>query len=327
MTRKITSQFLLLAATASLICLASPLSAEVTFFIQREGSPADDGRQLFIATAPDYAEQDFEDPALAPDGSSMPVVQVGEFEFGLTSGYANGTPLVPIIGYSPEFTAPGKIYSIALVAGSFLTLTPTAGLPIGAVGAWIFDDGGALDSVYLVTVWEADGSVSQAVLANEIRLDCHNHEIEGFIGAVSSVGITSVTIMAVNPETLELHLDSLEIDHLMVAPLATPTGGDPAPPDDGNDPSDESGNDADDVVEDEDSNADGDDADGIVEEEDPAEDDGVVPGGCHHRKNHAHKHHRRHCPVSPRFSPKSARAQHEKGRNNRNTPRKNGRRR
>lgn len=248
--------------------------AEVTFFIQREGSPEDDGVALFVAAGGDVSVQDFEDPALGGDGAQLPGISVGDLALSWDCN-CNG-PFVPLLGVSSAFSAPNKIYRVALVSCGTLTISPSQETPVAALGLWIFDDGRAADSAYLVQVLELDGSYWQATLVNVIPLNSRGHEIEGFIGAVSSVGIASFTIVPVNPEAGLFQMDTFEIDHLMAAALPPPPPPDPPPP---GEPGDEG--EAGDGDDDPDASADEDNDGG------PSSDDRCVR---HPRKHHRHPH-------------------------------------
>ncbi len=209
-----------------ILLLATPASADVTFFLQREGSPDDNGRALFIEAIGDYAEQDFEDPALGADGARLSTIPVGDFQLEIYASLSDGTPYYPFLFSSSEFDVEGKLYHLALVCGSTSTLTLQPDQLLGAFGAWIFDDGNRLDSAYLIEVTELDGNTQQAVLENEIPLNDYNFEIEGFFGVVSDVGIAELSITAIDPATGQIHLDVFEIDHLMVAGLPVIDEGD-----------------------------------------------------------------------------------------------------
>lgn len=216
-----------IVAAVLLVAGTIPSFAEVTFYLQREGSPGDTGLALFQAAAPGYVVQDFEDPALGGDGTYVTSIPVGPYQFALETILLNGTPYVPSVGYSIEFDHPDQMYLLALATTTNLTLTPSGGeRGLMAFGTWIFDDGKAMDSAYLMTVTESNGRVWQAVLVNDAPLDIYRHELEGFIGAVSNVGIVAVRIDAVSPTTGLAQSDSFELDHMVAAefPPPPPTG-------------------------------------------------------------------------------------------------------
>ncbi len=207
----------LIALHLLLITLAVPVSGDVAFYFQREGSPDDVGEALFGEEAGALAVQDFEDPELGPDGADLTVLPVGDVEFGLSAAYPDGEPFMPFKWYVPSFYFEDKLYATVLVSFSSLTFTPQSEQPVRALGAWVYDDGGALDSAYRIDVAELDGATSHAVLENEIPLDGSYHEIEGFFGVVSDVGIAEVTITAIDPVSGEANPDTFEVDHVRVA--------------------------------------------------------------------------------------------------------------
>jgi hypothetical protein len=294
----------LLAVALSWTWWGAAADGAVTFFIQREGSPLDTGQQDFLTAAPGAMVQDFEDPALGPDCAELPSFAVGTVQFGATSAFCDGTPFVPFIGYSSEFSVEGKMYSVALAAVTSLTLTPAGLSPVGAVGTWVFDDGGALDSVYLVRVVELDGNVAQVVLANEIPRDAHYHELEGFVGAASTVGVASFTVTAGDPLTLLAQADSFEIDYLTVTvlPQSTDPGDGGGVVDGGGSDGGGSGTgDGSDGASSDDGSGTGDGSDGASGDDgsgdagdgsgDASDDDGNCP---RHHRHHSHQHGRGH---------------------------------
>lgn len=205
--------------------LAAPAApAGVTFFTQREGSPDDDGFARFIESAGAVAEQDFESPDIGPYYASSSAIPVGDFELTLSSFLLDGTPFAAGLFDSVEFDVEGEIYSIAFFSATTLRITPEPDQRILACGAWIFDDLRTFDAAYLIQVTELDGSIWQAVLENEIEFNEYGHEIEGFFGAVSDVGIVELTITAIDPESGDPIADYFEIDHLWA-------DADPLPPD------------------------------------------------------------------------------------------------
>jgi len=205
-------------------------SAETAFFMQREGSANDTGLADFLTASSPIYVQDFENPELRANGTQLSGVMVGEL--GLSWTCVGNGPFQPFLAASTAFNAPNKIHNYALVAFGVLTITPDPNTPVAALGAWIFDDGRAADSAYLVQVVELDGTIWESLLVNEIPLNSRGHEIEGFIGAVSSVGIASLTITPIDPVTGLFQLDTFELDYLMASPLPPPPPPPPPPPDD-----------------------------------------------------------------------------------------------
>lgn len=207
----------LLLALIAMLPLAwrtSPSNADVTFFIQREGSPGDNGLALFVQAAGTIREQDFEGPEFAPG------VEVGDLSFNHTRfrlTRPQEAPLLPYIFSSEEFDAPGRFFGQGLVCGAGLRITTRRGRSPRGLGMWVFDDMRAFDSAYLIEVTENNGATWQAVLENQIAQSSRGHEIEGFVGAVSNRGIRSMTITSIDPASGTAQPDIFEIDHLLVA--------------------------------------------------------------------------------------------------------------
>lgn len=201
-------------ALASLLLLASPAPAKVVFFIQRQGS-TDDGVARFLALAPAVQTQDFEAPELGANGSPLPMCLLDKAEVSLEG--EDGGPYTPTLWKSPEFNEPNRIYQQALYVGASLLIEVDRRDRLAAVGFWVFDDRRAYDAAYLVTVTEVNGHVSTARLENDIPLNSKGHEVEGFVGAVSKVGIVSLQLTAIDPATGAPIPDQIEIDTLMVA--------------------------------------------------------------------------------------------------------------
>jgi hypothetical protein len=199
-----------------------PVSAEVVFFVEGHGSPEASGHADFCQAVGDAAEQDFEDPALGQDFTVLPSLPIGDMELQLDCVLFDGTPFPPFLFTSPEFDVEGRVYHRALVVGTSMTIEPPAGQSLVAFGTWIFDDGGVLDSAYIAEVTETDGSVWEVILENDIPHNPYGHEIEGFVGVVSDVGISQITITSIDPETGETHPDGFEIDHVKAVAAALP---------------------------------------------------------------------------------------------------------
>lgn len=202
------------AMTVSWFAAGPPdAAAEVTFHLHRHGTETDTGHPDFLAALIDGYVEDFEHPDMIPNETEVPMLTFGGNELHF-AGEWDG-PFMPYIGYSTAFNVQGRVYRNVLVSGYQLTITPGTNTHLRALGMWIFDDRRALDSAYLIEVVETDGTVWTAVLENQIPRNSNGHEIEGFAGAVSDVGIASMRIVAVNPSTLAPHSDFFEVDHLL----------------------------------------------------------------------------------------------------------------
>lgn len=247
-----TRMLVTIAVMLPLAWRASTSQADVTFFIQREGSPDDNGLALFIQAVGTFQEQDFEGPEFAPDGVEVRDLRFGRTKIKLTRPMER--PLLPFTFSSEEFDAPERFFGRGLVCGTTLRITAHGRkFPLG-LGMWIFDDMRAFDSAYLIEVTEKNGARWQAVLENQIELSARGHEIEGFIGAVSDQGIRAMTITPIDPLTGMIQPDVFEIDHLLVAVVPHSHDEDDEDDNDG----DEHGDDDDDEEDDESTDEDGD---------------------------------------------------------------------
>ncbi len=197
-------------------------------FFQRHGSPEDSGYMDFLQTAPDAVVEDFEDPNFFKVGTEVPVLTVAGAKIYLESEW-NG-PYVPQVFASSEFEYPGEFFNQALIGGTKLRLTADPGDAPRAIGVWVFDDNSAYDSVYRIRIAECNGRGDEVILANETEFTVYGHELEGFVGAVSEVGICSFSITAIDPVTELPHGDIFEIDHLMVERFEEPRSSRTQPP-------------------------------------------------------------------------------------------------
>lgn len=220
------------------LCSTAPALGEVVFYVDRHGSPDDSAHAAFCDAIGLPLEQDFEDPALGPDMTVLSSLPIGYLDLQLNCTLFDDTPLPPYLFSSPEFDVEGRFQGRALVVGTRLLVTVPQNQDVRAFGTWIFDDGRALDSAYLAQVTEIDGSVWAVLLENEIPLNVYGHEIEGFIGVFSDIGIRQVTITSVDPATGEAQPDGFEIDQVMAVGAVLPPGetGGGGDEDDGDDP-------------------------------------------------------------------------------------------
>jgi hypothetical protein len=115
-----------------------------------------------------------------------------------------------------------QIYGGTVVVATGATLAPLpGGAEAGAIGFWIFDDGKARDSIFLITVTDTCGNVVEAIVENdEPRIG--GYEVEGFFGVTSEYGIVELVISVLDAETGEPWSEPLELDHLTVGQLHVP---------------------------------------------------------------------------------------------------------
>lgn len=204
-----------LASAGSQFLSPANSNGEVNFFLHRHGSSQDTGFDDFRANIGPYSEETFESPEFVSDETLVPHLTVGNFDLSFNAEWFG--EFTPLIGWSPEFNIQGRIDGNTLLAGRLLTISVQNEEGAAAMGAWIFDDRRLYDSAYLIEVVEVDGSVSSTVLENEIPLNAEGHEVEGFAGAISDIGISEFRITAVDPVTHAPQEDFFEIDNLTVA--------------------------------------------------------------------------------------------------------------
>lgn len=205
---------------ATLLASAIPAFGEPLVFLQRQGSPDDNGYMDFVESAPGAVLEDFEDPSLFAEGTAVAALTGAGIKVDL-EGEWNG-PYVPEVFASSEFNYPEAFYNQALIGGTELRLVADRSDPARAVGVWIFDDNSSYDSVYLIRIAECGGGGDSVVLANETEFTAFGHELEGFVGAVSDVGICVFSITAIDPVTGLPNGDLFEIDHVMIESFEEP---------------------------------------------------------------------------------------------------------
>ena len=193
--------------------------AEVTVFVERFGSD-DVGATLFLERVGVVVVEDFDDRDRFDLGTRVPVLELGAVKLSLESDW-NG-PYVPEIYRSTEYEFEDRFFDQGLIGGVTLRLIADRGQVPRALGMWVFDDNHALDSAYLIEVLECDGTAWAWVLENEIGMNEYGHELEGFVGVVSDVGIARMTITAIDPVTGEPNGDLFEIDNVVVGEFDHP---------------------------------------------------------------------------------------------------------
>lgn len=198
--------------TTLLGLFAATAHARVWFYVEPEGS-ANNAAAGFREAAGPLAEFDFEDPAFGPSGSEVPVLPLAGADL-LLDAYDAG-PYVPTVWNSREFDDPGRFENRALYVGSTVTIRFTGLHKLRSFGAWIFDDRRAYDAAYLVTVTERNGQTFAVRLENDRPLNAWGHEIEGFVGVISTAGLAEITITAIDPESGAAIPDEIELDHVM----------------------------------------------------------------------------------------------------------------
>ncbi len=200
-----------------LLAVGGPPGVEV--FVERHGS-TDTGAALFVEQAGQVVVEDFDDPDRFDPDTPVRVLQMGSVELSVESEW-NGS-YTPVVFSSTEFEFENRFSGQALVVGTRLTLTADRGQIPRAIGFWVFDDDRAQDSAYRIEILECSGDAWVLVLENDIDLNENLHELEGFVGVVSDVGIARMTITAIDPETGEPNGDLFEIDNVMVGEFSHP---------------------------------------------------------------------------------------------------------
>jgi hypothetical protein len=94
--------------------------------------------------------------------------------------------------------------------------TPAAGF-----GAWIFDNSSGSPESFEMTVTEVGGATFTSSPALESG-NGNRHFVEGWLGATSTVGITSISYGVVNTTTGDPIIRSFEMDHLQYSPVPVP---------------------------------------------------------------------------------------------------------
>lgn len=181
----------------------------------------------------------FLSPGTNPSGDLAWQSVVGSFtEFDL-NGFANGQlvqslsagPTTITVGPAPAgqeifwggFGGGGGVYG-TISGGALLnrsggvgtpTLTFSFSQPVAGFGLWIFDDGFCCPNSFTMTVIEVGGGVATSGIL-DASPGGTAHTVEGFLGATSAVGITSVTIIPL--------AGVFEVDHLQVGGPADSDG-------------------------------------------------------------------------------------------------------
>jgi hypothetical protein len=184
-------------------------------------------------------------PGTNPNGDLAWQTAVGSFtEFDL-NGFANGQlvqslsagPTTITVGPAPagqeifwgSFGGGGGVYG-TISGGSLLnrsggvgtpTLTFSFSQPVPGFGLWIFDDGACCPNSFTMAVTEVGGGFAFSGVL-DASPGGTAHTVEGFLGATSTVGITSVTIIPLNG-------GAFEVDHLQVGGPDTDTDQDGVP--------------------------------------------------------------------------------------------------
>ncbi len=92
--------------------------------------------------------------------------------------------------------------------------------PVAGFGAWVYDNCGSSTESFQMIVTEVGGSTFTSTL-----LESGNgavHFVEGWLGATSSVGITSVAYRVLDTNTGGAVQRSFEMDHLQLSPVPVP---------------------------------------------------------------------------------------------------------
>jgi len=91
--------------------------------------------------------------------------------------------------------------------------------PVLGVGAWVYDNGYLTQDSFKMMVTDTNGTTTTSdVLESGNGLP---HFIEGFLGATSTIGITSVAYEVITTHDV-YDLQAFELDHIQIAQIPTP---------------------------------------------------------------------------------------------------------
>ncbi|MFQ5502898.1 MAG: hypothetical protein ACE5EQ_11465 [Phycisphaerae bacterium] len=274
---------ILLTAVIVLIDISRAASADISFFLQPEGT-GQDGEAHYLNTIAtnhhlgSYELIDFDDLSAFPVESEVHALEVDSVEFHLgaslaTSILAGNGHTGPYI-FNPHgfYIWEGKAFMSTLVMGDQATLEfDSDDDRAGAVGFWIFDDQRSLDSVYRIDVMERCGQQATTILANDMPPNIEDvYEIEGFVGIISDVGIRRIVVTPLDPWSLLPQSDIFEIDTLTIGRLHVENSCDE---DDSSDSSEDAALDDDSANSNEDNNDSSDDGSDKDQEDDSKDED------------------------------------------------------
>lgn len=241
--------------TATLISTTSAIGQVATYVQPFDTEPAagstfeDDVNALPRLIAIETEDFDNADSTYPP-GTRVPTI-----------GYLDDSLILQINTNAPDsaayifqstfyFAYPNAVDFQALVMGSnTATLTfASDDVLVGGLGFWVFDDGNARDSAYLIQATDQLGHSTEVILESATPR-INGYQMEGFAGVTSRVGLTVVKITPIDPITGEPWLDIFEIDSLTVALIQKPEIADdadelPLPSDDDDNADDDAGQDA-----------------------------------------------------------------------------------
>lgn len=87
--------------------------------------------------------------------------------------------------------------------------------PVQGAGMWVFDNAASSKESFELIATDADGTVTSSVLESGNGLP---HFVEGWLGATSDKGLTSLSIRVVNEVSQAPVAVAFEIDHFQIVP-------------------------------------------------------------------------------------------------------------
>jgi hypothetical protein len=132
-------------------------------------------------------------------------------------------------GGSANGSVYGTVYGTALlnrdpVGGTHSDMVFQFNVPNAGIGAWLYDDVSISGESYVLEVTEVGGGVYTSPILESGNGNAHF--VEGFLGVVSTVGITEARFRVVDASTGRPVQRGFELDHLQIGMPACPI---PAP--------------------------------------------------------------------------------------------------
>ena len=177
--------------------LVAPRLAEgaVTFFASPGGTNTNGDLAFQTALGTPFTEFDFEqfvsEQQISTLNASGVSIEIRSLNPDGTVASSSGTIFdVTTWGTEPPEGVPGTIWKNVLTGSKRLEFVFSP--PVKGFGAWLFDDGDATQDEFSMTVVEAGGTTSTSEFLD--AGNGYNYKVEGFLGAVSSVGIGRVIL-------------------------------------------------------------------------------------------------------------------------------------